>query len=642
MIVTTAGHVDHGKTALIKALTNVDTDTLPEEKRRGMTIDLGFAYLPVPPLGAREVEPIGFVDVPGHQRFVRNMLSGVGGSDYVLLVVAADDGPMPQTREHLEILNLLEIRSGLVALTKVDRVPADRLAEVTDEILTLLKGTSLQGSPIVPISITQPGGINHLRDLLFEKARGQIVRPASGYFRMAIDRCFIIPGTGLVVTGAVNNGELCVGDAVELRGSRQPARARSVHAQNLRSLRCQVGQRCAINLSRLGRQDITRGDWIVSPSFADASSRFDARIRLSTYEKRPLASAAAVHVHIGSGYAIGRIDVLAGKSIAPGKSGLARIAVDRAICIMHGDRFVLRDNSAQRIIGGGRVIDIAPPIRGRGKPARLAALLALEIDDPVDSMKALLDCSSDGVELKTFFQNRNLTDAEASALAERSSMVRIATASGTIAFSLDHWTKIRACALGSIAAWHTKAPADVGVSVYRLFDNSEMRLGRNATIGIATKLSDDGDVVRAGMFIRLLAHEPRQDPADQLLWERVRPLLEARPSRPPTVAEISYAIEGFDRKQIEGMLKRAVRGGHVLQVSDNRFFLPQGLARLSCLLHELVEESPEGQVTAARFRDRSGLGRNLSIEVLEYFDRISFTRRKGSGRIVSSRAFNFV
>lgn len=641
MIVTTAGHVDHGKTSLIRALTDIDTDVLPEEKRRGMTIDLGFAYLPVPALAGRNIDPIGFVDVPGHQRFIHNMLSGVGGSDCALLVVAADDGPMPQTIEHLEIIDLLRIRSGLVALTKADRVSSSRITQVTDEIVTLLHGTSMQGSPIIPVSAIHRSGTDHLRDLLLKLAREQNSPPAQGYFRLSVDRCFIVPGTGVVATGTALSGQLSVGETVELCGSRKSSRVRSISAQNRRKTQCVAGQRCAINLRGLNKEDIRRGDWIVAPGLTETSARFDVRIRVSRYEARSLSS-SAVHLHIGAGHMVARMSVLGEKSIASGESGYARMAVDRPICVAHGDRFILRDNSAQRVIGGGRIIDIAPPLRGRARPERLAALRALEIEDPAGSLEKLLDCTNGGVDLAAFSANRNLTDAESGAVFEHVSMVRVDTVGEPIAFSPDRWMRIRACALQSITRWHDQAPSDIGIAIHRLFDDSEIRLPRDIVTAIAAKLSGEGDVIRIGMFVRLPSHEPKSDPDDQLLWSRVRPLLEARVVRPPTVAEISYTVRDFEPRQIEAMLKRTAQRGCLLQVSKNRFFLREGLARLCRLLCELVDESPEGLVTAAQFRDRSGLGRNLSIEVLEYFDRIKFTRRKKDGRVVSPNPFDFV
>lgn len=641
MIVTTAGHVDHGKTSLIRALTDVDTDALPEEKRRGMTIDLGFAYLPVPARPGQNIDPIGFVDVPGHQRFIHNMLSGVGGSDCVLLVIAADDGPMPQTIEHLEIIDLLQIRSGLIALTKVDRVSSGRIMQVTDEIAALLHGTSIQGSPIVPVSTVRRCGLDRLRDLLLKIARERNAHPAGGHFRLAVDRCFIVPGAGVVVTGTAYSGQLDVGETVELCGSQKSARARSIHAQNRRTMRCLAGQRCAINLSGLNKEEIRRGDWIVAPELTGISARFDARVRVSKYETRALSS-SVVHLHIGSGHMVARISVLDRKSIAPGESGLARVAVDQPICVAHGDRFILRDNSAQRVVGGGRIIDITPPLRGRAKLERLAALQALEIQDPADSMSRLLDCTGEGVKLTSFSANRNLTDTEAAAALENVSMVRVDAVSAPIAFSPDRWMQIRACALQSIARWHDRAPSDIGIAIHRLLEDTEIRLPRDTVAAIAAKLSGEGDVIRTGMFVRLPMHEPKSDPGDQLLWNRVKPILEARAVRPPTVAEISYAVRDFDLRQIEAVLKRTARRGCLMQVSTNRFFLPERLAQLSRLLCELVEESPEGLVTTAQFRDRSGLGRNLSIEVLEYFDRIKLTRRKRSGRIVSPNPPDFV
>ena len=315
MIIATAGHVDHGKTLLVKALTGVDADRLPEEKKRGMTIDLGFAYLPV-----ESGETIGFIDVPGHERFVHNMLAGLAGIDFVLFLVAADDGPMPQTREHLAILDLLGIAKGAVALTKIDRVAPARVEEVRHEIEILLSGTSLAGAPVMPVSAMTGEGVDALKTRLIEAARTIRPRPVRGNFRLAIDRCFNISGAGVIVTGTAVAGRVAVGEAVRVLGANLAVRARAIHAQNAESETGRAGQRCAINLAGAGlkRELIERGDWIVTGDVAGPVQKFDARIRVLASESRPLANWTPVHVHLGAADVAGHVATLEGASIAPG------------------------------------------------------------------------------------------------------------------------------------------------------------------------------------------------------------------------------------------------------------------------------------------------------------------------------------
>ena len=332
MIVATAGHVDHGKTSLVRALTGVDTDRLPEEKKRGMTIDLGFAY----------AGPLGFVDVPGHERFVHNMLAGVGGVDLALLVVAADDGPMPQTREHLAILELLGVRRGAVALTKIDRVSPERAAEVATEIEALLAPTGLSGSAVLRTSTVSGEGLGELKARLVAAAKATLPRATEGNFRLSVDRCFTVAGAGLVVTGTALAGEIAVGDEVRALLAGATARVRSIHAQNAPASRGRAGERLALNLAGLeARARVERGDWIVAGEVPPPARRIDARLRV--VEGKPLAHWTPVHAHLGAADVTGRIAVLQKDSVAPGETALIQLVLDRPIGALFGDRFIVRD-----------------------------------------------------------------------------------------------------------------------------------------------------------------------------------------------------------------------------------------------------------------------------------------------------------
>ena len=415
MIVATAGHVDHGKTLLVKALTGIDTDRLPEEKARGMTIDLGFAYLPT------AKESIGFVDVPGHERFVHNMLAGVMGIDFVLFIIAADDGPMPQTREHLAIVDLLGIRNGAVALTKIDRVSPSRREEVRDDIAALLRPTALSSAPVFGVSATSGEGIGELHSHLLSAALDHPTRPAGGNFRLAIDRCFSVSGVGVIVTGTAVSGSISTGDSLRVLQAGLTLRARSIHAQNAISETGSAGQRCAINVAGTGlkRELIERGDWVVTGDVPQAVHKFDARVRVLAGELRPLAHWTPVHVHHGACDVPGRVAVLDGANIAPGDSALVQLVLDRPVCALYGDNLILRDQSAQRTVGGGRVIDIFPPVRGRARPDRIAYLAAMENADAQAAVSMLLNqapAARQGLNLSRFAENRNLTPEESSRL----------------------------------------------------------------------------------------------------------------------------------------------------------------------------------------------------------------------------------
>jgi selenocysteine-specific elongation factor len=387
MIIGTAGHVDHGKTALVRALTGIDTDRLKEEKARGISIDLGFAYLPAPN-GA----VLGFVDVPGHEKFVHNMLAGAGGIDFALLVVAADDGVMPQTREHLAIVDLLSISRGLVALTKIDLVADDRREAVRAEIARALEATSLTGSDIVPVSAVSGEGIEALRDRLFAQAQATEHTPAQGRFRLAVDRSFTLTGVGTVVTGTVLSGTIAVGDQVTVSPSGLSARARSIHAQNRAAERGQAGERCALNLAGEGiaKDLFHRGDVVLDPALHAPTDRIDAHLRLLASERKPIAQWTPVRLHHAAAEVGTRVVLLGDEPITPGDQGVVQLVLERPIAAAVGDRFVLRNTSAQRTIGGGVLLDLRGPVRKRRTPERTVQLGAHAIRDPERAMAALL------------------------------------------------------------------------------------------------------------------------------------------------------------------------------------------------------------------------------------------------------------
>ncbi|MGQ0545321.1 MAG: selenocysteine-specific translation elongation factor [Betaproteobacteria bacterium] len=589
MIVATAGHVDHGKTSLVRALTGVDTDRLPEEKRRGMTIDLGFAYL----------GPLGFVDVPGPERFVHNMLAGVGGIDYALLVVAADDGPMPQTREHLAILGLLGVRRAAVGLTKIDRVPPERINGVRREIEGLLSAR------VFPLSSVTGQGVQELKAHLLEEAKATAPRAAQGNFRLSVDRCFTVAGAGLVVTGTAIAGEVAVGDEVRVLLAGSPARVRSIHAQNAPASRGRAGERLALNLTGVDKAAIARGDWIVKGNVPAAAAKIDATLECIG---EPIKHWTPVHVHLGAAEAMGRIAVL--------DLPLVQLVLEEPIGAVRGDRFIVRDQSARRTLGGGTVIDLFPPPRGRAKPERLAWLRAMAIEDHEAALAALLEASPAGVDMARFSANRNLP------------------AQKGWRFSPGHWRALREKALASLAAWHARAPESVGPAEDRILEGAGPRLAREAVLGLAEELAREGAIVREGTGVRLPSHRPRLAPADAALWQRIAPRLEEAALRPPTVGELALALGG-DAQRLESALSRLARHGLVVRVSKNRFFPPAALRRLAEAAE--AEAAERGAITAAAFRDRTRIGRNLTIEVLEYFDRVKFTRRTGDAHILQNR-----
>ena len=400
MIVGTAGHIDHGKTALVKALTGIDADRHPEEKRRGITIDLGFAY----------AEKFGFIDVPGHERFVHTMLAGAGGIDAALLVVALGDGIMPQTREHVAILDLLGIDRGIVALTKADLAPV-RVAEVGAAVRALLAPTGLRDAVLIPVSALTGQGIDDLRDAL--PGLGPRRRDLAGYPRLAVDRAFTRTGAGLVVTGTLVAGRIAVDDRLLLSPAGIALRVRGLHAQNQPAPVAEAGQRVALNIAgpRLSKDAVTRGDWVLHPALHAPTVRLDARVRLLADAPAALRPDAPVHLHLAAAQVMGRVAPLDRERIGLGAEALVRLTLERPIGALAGDRLVLREAGAARTIGGGVVIDPFPPARGRRTPGRMAVLQALERPDPVAALRALLALPPGWVERAGFMRAHNLPAA---------------------------------------------------------------------------------------------------------------------------------------------------------------------------------------------------------------------------------------
>ena len=628
MIIATAGHIDHGKTLLVKALTGVDTDRLPEEKARGMSIDLGFAYQPM-----ADGLVCGFVDVPGHERFIRNMLAGVTGIDYAMLIVAADDGPMPQTREHLAILNLLGVPDGVVALTKIDRVAPERMVAVRGEIEALVAGTCLDGADILPVSAITGDGIEAMQEHLAAVMDLTEARDGTGNFRLAIDRSFTVQGAGLVVTGAVFSGTVHVGDRLVLSPQGTEVRVRGIHAQNRQADTGTVGERCALNLTGpdLKREDVHRGGWVMDAAIHSPVARFDARLQVLAEESRPLRHWTPVHVHLGAAEVPGRVAILGAAAIPPGSDGLCQIVLPRRIGALRGDGFILRDQSARRTIAGGRVIDPFPPIRGRAKPERIEFIEAMEEPAAEDALLKLLDQHAGGIGLRNFAAAWNLTPGDAVALWDLAGLVPAGPGSDATGFSAAHWDGLLDTAEIGLRHWHEANPDKAGPAADALRRLVPVRLTVAVFEDVLSALVAAKRLLHLGSGYCLPGFEPKLAAKDAALWRKVEPVLIDGHMQPPVVAALSEQL-GATRRDLERFLVRAARLGLVFQVAKNRFLTPEALLELANAAEALALEAGAAGFGAAAFRDRAGIGRNLAIEILEYFDRQGLTWRSGDTR----------
>jgi selenocysteine-specific elongation factor len=611
MIGDTAGHVDHGKSALVRALTDVDPDRLAEEKRRGITIDLGFAYMPAP-----DGDVLGFVDVPGHEHFIHNMLAGATGIDFVLLTVAADDGVMPQTGEHLAIVDLLGLKRGIVALTKSDLVDASRIAVVKTDIAKLLAETGLAGSAIVETSTVSGQGVEELRAKLFAAARETKSRDTASRFRLAVDRCFTLRGVGTMVTGTVLSGAVSVGDQVTVSPSGLTARVRSIHAQNQPVERGVAGQRCALNLAGDGvaKDAIARGDMVLDPTLHAPTARIDARLKLLPSESVALWMPARLH-H-------GAVEV--GARLVPLGGGWVQLVLDRPIAAASGDPFVLRDTSGQRTIGGGRFVDLRAPVRKRRTPERLVQLDAMETND---TTARLLDLPPYYLDLAAYARDRALPANFGDAL----DVVRL----GNHVLSQESWARFEASLRAALTAFHAANQDAAGATPDALRRVVEPRLPALLFAAALAELARRGIVAQAAGLVRLPDHATRLTSAQDALWQKIRPLLgDAQRFQPPRLIDLAKSVaasESYTRKA----LKQFAGLGLVEEVVPDHFFLREAVTETASIVAALGADGAE--FGAAQLRDRLDTGRKSAIELLEYFDRRGVTLRRGDLRRVDAR-----
>ncbi len=704
MMIGTAGHIDHGKTSLVRALTGTDTDRLPEEKKRGMSIELGYAFLapsddgpavgensvaPAASAGQTEVvpafglprEPIAFIDVPGHEKLLHTMISGATGIDFALLLVAADDGVMPQTREHLAVLSLLDIDRGVVAITKIDRVDEARVQEVTQQVTALLADTPLAHAPIIPVSATRGDGVAELRQLLraeaarLDAAHGldgtadphgsdspvravaatepaettadtTAALPAQTGFRLAIDRVFSLDGVGTVATGTVHAGRVQVGDVLQqLPDGPKELRVRSLHAQNRSTDTAHAGQRCAINLAGVERDQLQRGHWLAQPGIASVSDRLDVELHLWHAEPRAIRSGTRVHVHLGTTASPAAVAVLDADTLAPGGTGLAQLVLPQPLAAWHGDRLILRDAAGQRIIGGGRVLDSRAPVRYRRTPQRLQLLQALQRPTLRDRLAGLLEACEHGVDLRQWQQVFGLAsvaafDASLQTLPHR----RLA---GDFIIGEPAWQHLRRTVLDTLAAYHQNATDEIGPDAARLRRLARLRMDDAHWRLLLDALVKEGSVAQSGAFVHLPEHGSQLAARDETLLQRLTPHLMEAGAQGAWVRDLAEHI-GEPAANLRPAMARLARSGHLYQVVKDLYLDAATAARLAALVRQLALAGNEAAdatdaqrasnalpiLKVAEFRDASGLGRKRAVQMLEFFDRIGLCRRVGDTHVL--------
>ena len=607
-VVGTAGHIDHGKSTLVTALTGIDPDRLAEEKRRGMTIDLGFAHMRLP--SGRE---IGIVDVPGHARFMRNMLAGAHGLDAVLLVIASDEGVMPQTREHLEILDLLEVRRGIAVLTKADLVDAEWLEMIRTEVAKALEGTSLEGAAVMEVSASTGNGLGELvtaLDALLERSEP---RPDTGRPRLPVDRVFTMSGFGTVVTGTLVDGSVSVGDELRVFPSGRLVRVRGLQRHNEKVETVGPGSRVAANLSGVEKSQLARGDVLALPGAIEPTRRVDAAVRVLGSAPQPLRHGAQVLLHTGTAEVGCRLIMLEGDEIAAGSEGWVQLYLERPIAAAARDRFVLRAPSPAMTVAGGSFVDVAPRKHPRHDSAVRESLVRRAAGDVLQEE---LRKYARGVTVGALLKATMAPEADVSKLHAR----RV----GEWIFSDEAWQSMATRATDELEAFHGAYPLRPGMAREEL--RSRLGVAAASFPAVVRGLIEDGRVVERNGSLAASAHSVTLDPTAGAAAELVT-LLAREPFTPPSLSEAMQQT-GATEEMVRALVKR----GEIVRLSSDVAFTKTAYESALELVRELIHAN--GSVTVAQLRDRMGASRRPVLALLEHLDAQRVTRRIGDSRLL--------
>jgi selenocysteine-specific elongation factor len=629
-IIGTAGHIDHGKTSLIKALTGEDTDRLKEEKERGISIDLGFAQLD---LGDGNLA--GVVDVPGHERFIKNMLAGAHGIDLVLFTVAADDGVMPQTEEHLDIVHLLGIKVAIFVITKADLVSPARLAEVEEEITILTLGTVLEDSPIIAVSSATGQGLSELKQLISQSLKS-IDKPApSGYFRLPVDRAFVLQGHGVVVTGTARSGEIRSGERVRCLPGDQIFRVRSlqVHGQSVES--AGWGQRVALNLTGPDTADVARGQVICHEKISLTSNRFDASLEVRPAARKGIKNHQNVRVHLGTAERLGKVIILGDRTnIEPKQSAYCQIILAEPILAVRGDHFILRDETAQRTLAGGMVINPWAKRHKRSDNAQ-SKLEALHRGDVGQLTEAFLEESEAfALPLESIYQFLDCREELIRSSIDKMKNVRGVSAEGEKVYTTESkWQRLKEQISKILKDFHATHPLVPGMDMEELRGKLAYQLSPKVFRLVVDALIREQLIAKEENLLRLAQHKLQLGGQDKLLMERIKKILGQQELAPPELKQIEKDA-AVPRAKLAEVLRLLERERSVVKVATDLYFLSSCVDNVKSLLCKHLAE--KGEISAATFRDLLGSSRKYTIALLEYFDREGVTLRVGDVRRLKS------
>ncbi|WP_336220059.1 selenocysteine-specific translation elongation factor [Citrobacter amalonaticus] len=605
MIIATAGHVDHGKTTLLQAITGVNADRLPEEKKRGMTIDLGYAYWP-----QADGRVLGFIDVPGHEKFLSNMLAGVGGIDHALLVVACDDGVMAQTREHLAILQLTGNPTLTVALTKADRVDETRVQEVQQQVREVLGEFGFADATLFVTAASEGRGIEALRGHLQQLPARE--HAGNHTFRLAIDRAFTVKGAGLVVTGTALSGEVNVGDMLWLTGVNKSMRVRGLHAQNQPTDHAHAGQRIALNIAGdAEKEQLNRGDWLLS----DAPPEPFTRVIVALETHAPLTQWQPLHIHHAASHITGRVSLL--------EDNLAELVFDTPLLLADNDRLVLRDIAARVTLAGARVVALNSPRRGKRKPEYLQWLASLAtVKD--DGAALAVHLQRGAVNLPDFAWARQLNGDGMRLLIQQHGFIQ----AGYSLLSAPVAARWQRKILDTLATYHEQHRDEPGPGRERLRRMALPMEDEALVLLLIEQMRESGEIHSHHGWLHLPEHKAGFTDEQQAIWLKVGPLFNDEPWWVRDLARETATEEQTMRL----VLRQAAQQGMITAIVKDRYYRNDRIVAFASMIRE--QDLQKGSTCAADFRDRLGVGRKLAIQILEYFDRIGFTRRRGNDHLL--------
>ena len=635
IVLGTAGHVDHGKTSFVRALTGIDTDRLKEEKERGITIELGFAYLDLE-CGHR----LGIIDVPGHERFVKNMVAGVTGIDLVAFVIAADEGIMPQTREHFEICRLLGVKKGLIVITKKDMVEADWLELVEDEVRGFFVDSFLADAPLVMVSSTTGEGIDAARRTLNELVAACEFTEAYGPFRLAIDRIFTMKGFGAVVTGTSLSGRVAVGDDVRIYPKEFDGKIRGIQVHGQSVALVEAGNRTAINIQGVEMEMIERGDVLATPGCLKPSYMLDAEFIFLSSNEKPLKNRTRVRVHLGTAEIMGRVVLLEDEEITPGRTANVQLLLEEPVGVWPGDHYVVRRYSPVTTIGGGVVLNNSAPKRKRFREenSRIFSIYHTASQEEL-VLFHLRESGCNGLtgqELSVkmgCFGNRfkKLMNGPIS-----TRKVVVVDSEKQLCIAADVYTALLDKITGVLTRYHLESPLKAGLSKEELRSRAERRLGQKLFQLCLTDLNKKGSIALEEGIVRLAGHRVSLQADEKEIREKMRRLFVDAGLTAPTLKEVHSAFPDIPPALVMEVLNLLVKDGVVTKVTNEFYFLTSALNELQQTLHAYLVK--EGDIDAPRFKELTGLTRKFSIPLMEYFDKAKLTLRVGDKRILRSKS----